>query len=74
VFEAFEVPLYDKEGDESVKTDFDEEILLNICQLRRENDIWWISIGANRRRDDEEEAASKEVNEGENQEKNFEWE
>ncbi|GAB2281294.1 hypothetical protein Dimus_015895, partial [Dionaea muscipula] len=59
VFEAFEVPLDDKEGEEPVKTDFYDETFLNICQLRREDGIWWLGSGANRRRDGIEEEAEQ---------------
>ncbi|GAB2287958.1 hypothetical protein Dimus_022308 [Dionaea muscipula] len=67
VFRVFQVTLYDKEGDQPVKTEFYEEIFLNICQLRRENDIWWIGTGANRRRDDEEVAAKQDEKEAEDE-------
>ncbi|GAB2276024.1 hypothetical protein Dimus_010766, partial [Dionaea muscipula] len=62
VFEAFEVPLNDKEGDEPVKTDFYDETFMNMCQLRREDGVWWLGTGANRRRDDIE---NEKVNEEE---------
>ncbi|GAB2295050.1 hypothetical protein Dimus_029234 [Dionaea muscipula] len=75
VFEAFEVPLDDKEGDEPVKTDFYDETFLNTCQLRREQNVWWLSAGANRRRDEIKEATkNEEMNQGENPEENFECE
>ncbi|GAB2275474.1 hypothetical protein Dimus_010232, partial [Dionaea muscipula] len=83
VFEAFEVPLNDKEGDELKRTDFLKEIFLNMSQLKRKNGIWWLGIGANRRRDEAEieeipaenvEAENEEVNQGENQKINVEWE
>ncbi|GAB2294869.1 hypothetical protein Dimus_029062 [Dionaea muscipula] len=61
VFDAFKVPLDDKEGDEPVRTDFYEKTFLNMCQIRREDGIWWIGTGANRRRDDiENEAVENE--------------
>ncbi|GAB2268751.1 hypothetical protein Dimus_003697, partial [Dionaea muscipula] len=62
VFEAFNVPLDDKEGEDPVKTDFFEETFVNMCQLKRKNGVWWLSIGANRRRDGVEvEAENVEI-------------
>ncbi|GAB2279099.1 hypothetical protein Dimus_013755 [Dionaea muscipula] len=60
VFEAFEVPLDDKEGEEPVKTNFFEETFLGMSQLRREDGIWWIGSGVNRWRDDVEEDENEE--------------
>ncbi|GAB2296689.1 hypothetical protein Dimus_030798 [Dionaea muscipula] len=77
VFDAFEVPLDDKEGDEPIKTDFFEETFLNMSQLKRENGVWWLGSGANRRRDENEEEAkdTDEIeNKGQNQQADFDWE
>ncbi|GAB2280671.1 hypothetical protein Dimus_015298 [Dionaea muscipula] len=86
VFDAFEVPLDDKEGDEPVKTNFFEETFLNMSQLKRENAVWWLGSGANRRSDDEVNKMENEENEeeaedtnevedkGHNQQANFDWE
>ncbi|GAB2278286.1 hypothetical protein Dimus_012974, partial [Dionaea muscipula] len=54
-----------------------------IKELKRENGVWWLEIGANRRRDDvdneevpaeNEETDNVEINKGENQEENIGWE
>ncbi|GAB2286699.1 hypothetical protein Dimus_021093 [Dionaea muscipula] len=78
VFEAFEVPLNDKEGEDLVNTDFYDHTFLNMYQLKRENVIWWLRIGVNKRRDEieNEEAQSEnvEMNEEENMEENVVWE
>ncbi|GAB2290236.1 hypothetical protein Dimus_024517 [Dionaea muscipula] len=75
VFEAFDVPLIDKQGEEPKRYDFFEEIFLTMCQLKRENGVWWLGSGENRRRDDEEAAPvqNEEVNE-EEQNPEFDWE
>ncbi|GAB2269159.1 hypothetical protein Dimus_004086 [Dionaea muscipula] len=52
VFEAYHVPLDDKAGEEPKNYDYFEETFLSICQLKRENGVWWLGIGENRRRDD----------------------
>ncbi|GAB2294948.1 hypothetical protein Dimus_029139, partial [Dionaea muscipula] len=85
VFEAFEVPLNDKEGENPITTDFFEETFLRMCQLKREDGIWWLGTGANRRIDDIAEEVNAEVendegpaenvenvNQGENLEENVE--
>ncbi|GAB2290405.1 hypothetical protein Dimus_024683, partial [Dionaea muscipula] len=81
VFEAYEVPLNDKEGEEPKRTSFFEETFLNMSQLRRENGAWWLGIGANKRRDEDEnspaentQAENEGVNQQENPEESFEWE
>ncbi|GAB2288347.1 hypothetical protein Dimus_022679 [Dionaea muscipula] len=79
VFEAFNVPLIDKQGGEPKRYDFFEETFLNMCQLKREQGVWWLEIGGIRRRDDEDEIPvendqnEEAVEEGQNQE-DFEWE
>ncbi|GAB2271169.1 hypothetical protein Dimus_006013 [Dionaea muscipula] len=54
IFEAFSVPLVIKKGEEPKKYDFFEDTFLTMCKLTRENGIWWIGSGENRRRDDDE--------------------
>ncbi|GAB2289928.1 hypothetical protein Dimus_024227 [Dionaea muscipula] len=54
VFQAFGVPLVDKKGEEPKRYDFFEETFLTMCKSTRENGIWWIGSGENRRRDDDE--------------------
>ncbi|GAB2265706.1 hypothetical protein Dimus_000745 [Dionaea muscipula] len=76
VFEAFGVPLVDKQGEELKRYDYFEETFLTICQLKRENGVWWIDTGENRRRDDEDVASTEEVNEEEEEQNQpeFDWE
>ncbi|GAB2286603.1 hypothetical protein Dimus_020998 [Dionaea muscipula] len=66
VFEAFDVPLIDKQGEEPKRYDFFKETFLTMCQLKRENGVWWLATGEHRRRDDEINAPAAE--EGQNQE------
>ncbi|GAB2278743.1 hypothetical protein Dimus_013419 [Dionaea muscipula] len=40
VFEAYNVPLVDKQGEEPKRYDFFEETFLNMCQLKREQGVW----------------------------------
>ncbi|GAB2278481.1 hypothetical protein Dimus_013162 [Dionaea muscipula] len=54
VFEAYNVPLVDKQGEEQKIYDYFEETFLTKCQLKRENVVWWLGTGENRRRDEEE--------------------
>ncbi|GAB2302812.1 hypothetical protein Dimus_036805 [Dionaea muscipula] len=61
VFEAFGVPLVIKKGEEPKKYDFFEDIFLTMCKLTREDGIWWIGSGENRRRDEEVEAPEEEA-------------
>ncbi|GAB2296789.1 hypothetical protein Dimus_030893, partial [Dionaea muscipula] len=58
VFEEFGVPLIDKKGEEQKTTDYFEETFLTMCKLTRENRVWWVGTGENRRRDDEIEGES----------------
>ncbi|GAB2283815.1 hypothetical protein Dimus_018302 [Dionaea muscipula] len=77
VFEAFGVPLVDKQGEEPKRYDYFEETFLSICQLKRENGVWWLGTGENRRRDDVEAAPvqSEEVNDEEVEaQPSFDWE
>ncbi|GAB2283896.1 hypothetical protein Dimus_018380 [Dionaea muscipula] len=70
VFEEFRVPLVDKKGEESKRYDYFEETFPTMCKLTRENRVWWIGSGENRRRDDapEEEGPAENVHEEEEEE------
>ncbi|GAB2278975.1 hypothetical protein Dimus_013642 [Dionaea muscipula] len=78
VFEAFHVPLIDKQGAELKRYDFFEETFLSMCNLKRENGVWWLENGGIRRRDDDEVRAKNvgnvEVNEGVEVQQEFDWE
>ncbi|GAB2292709.1 hypothetical protein Dimus_026946 [Dionaea muscipula] len=75
LFEDFGVPLVDKQGEEPKRYDYFEETFLTMCQLKRENEVWWIGIGENRRRDDEIDALAEEAEEEEEaQNSDFDWE
>ncbi|GAB2267849.1 hypothetical protein Dimus_002825 [Dionaea muscipula] len=70
VFEDFGVPLVDKKGEEPKRYDYFEETF-----LIRENGVWWIGTGENRRRDDEINAPAKEAEEEEEaHNQDFDWE
>ncbi|GAB2276418.1 hypothetical protein Dimus_011146 [Dionaea muscipula] len=64
VFEEFGVPLVDKKGEEQKRTDYLEETFFTMCKLTRENGVWWVGTGENRRRDDEMEAPAEEGESG----------
>ncbi|GAB2271508.1 hypothetical protein Dimus_006344 [Dionaea muscipula] len=75
VFEAFGVPLVIKKGEEPKKYDFFEDTFLTMCKLTREDGIWWIGSGENRRRDDDEAAPEVEAeDEDEGNKEDFDWE
>ncbi|GAB2268634.1 hypothetical protein Dimus_003587 [Dionaea muscipula] len=75
VFEAFGVPLVDKKGEEPKRYDFFEDTFLTMCKLTRENGIWWIGSGENRRRDDDVDAQEGEAEEEEERNQgDFDWE
>ncbi|GAB2285771.1 hypothetical protein Dimus_020208, partial [Dionaea muscipula] len=75
IFDAFGVPLVDKKGEEPKRYDYFEETFLTMCKLKRENRIWWIGTGENRKRDDDNEAPAEEVHEEvEAQNAEFDWE
>ncbi|GAB2283875.1 hypothetical protein Dimus_018360 [Dionaea muscipula] len=77
VFEEFGVPLVDKQGKEPKRYDYFKKTFLTMCQLKRENGVWWIDTSENRRRDDEIDApAEEEVNEEEEEQNqpDFDWE
>ncbi|GAB2298148.1 hypothetical protein Dimus_032219 [Dionaea muscipula] len=76
VFEAFDVPLIEKQGEEPKRYDYFEETFLTMCQLKRENGVWWLGTGDHRRRDDDVEEVKNDdqaVNE-EEQNPEFDWE
>ncbi|GAB2284319.1 hypothetical protein Dimus_018781 [Dionaea muscipula] len=75
VFEAFGVPLVDKKGEEPKRYDFFEDTFLTMCKLTRENGIWWIGSGENRRRDDDVDVPEEEAEEeDEGNKDDFDWE
>ncbi|GAB2290586.1 hypothetical protein Dimus_024867, partial [Dionaea muscipula] len=75
VFEAFGVPLVDKKGEEPKRYDFFEDTFLTMCKLTRENGVWWIGSGDNRRRDEEVEVPEEDTEEEEERNKDdFDWE
>ncbi|GAB2268868.1 hypothetical protein Dimus_003811 [Dionaea muscipula] len=72
---AFGVPLVIKKGEEPKKYDFFEDTFLTMCKLTRENGIWWIGSGENRRRDNDEDAPEVEAeDEDEGNKDDFDWE
>ncbi|GAB2283744.1 hypothetical protein Dimus_018236 [Dionaea muscipula] len=75
VFEAFGVPLVNKKGEEPKRYDYFEETFLTMCKLRREDGVWWIGSGENRRRDDNVDAPEGEAEkEEERNQDDFDWE
>ncbi|GAB2283779.1 hypothetical protein Dimus_018271 [Dionaea muscipula] len=75
VFENFGVLLVDKQGEEPKRYDYFEETFLSMCQLKRENGVWWLGTRENRRRDDEIDASiEEEEKEEEAQNADFDWE
>ncbi|GAB2272813.1 hypothetical protein Dimus_007633, partial [Dionaea muscipula] len=73
VFEAFGVPLVDKKGEEPKRYDYFEETFLTMCKLTRENGVWWIGTGENRRRDEGFDAPKEEAEEEVEAQKDFDW-
>ncbi|GAB2281110.1 hypothetical protein Dimus_015718 [Dionaea muscipula] len=64
-----------KKGEEPKKYDFFEDTFLTMCKLTREDGIWWIGSGENRRRDDDEAAPEEEAEgEDEGNQVDFDWE
>ncbi|GAB2280841.1 hypothetical protein Dimus_015465, partial [Dionaea muscipula] len=81
IFEAFGVPFVDKQGEEPKRYDYFEETFLSMCQLKRENGVWWLGSGENRWRDDDVQevnddapAANEEENEEAQNQPDFDWE
>ncbi|GAB2288078.1 hypothetical protein Dimus_022422 [Dionaea muscipula] len=74
VFEEFGVPLVDNKGEEPKRTDYFEENFLTMCKLRREDGVWWIGSGENRRKDDVVDTPEEEAEEEEENQTEFNWE
>ncbi|GAB2278941.1 hypothetical protein Dimus_013611 [Dionaea muscipula] len=74
VFEEFGVPLVNKKGEEPKRYDYFEETFLTMCKLKREDGIWWIGSGENRRRDDDNVPEEEEGQEEEGNQADFDWE
>ncbi|GAB2292622.1 hypothetical protein Dimus_026859 [Dionaea muscipula] len=51
IFKAFSVPLSKVDEKRPSDTNFFKETFLNKCGLKRENGVWWLGSGVNRRRD-----------------------
>ncbi|GAB2287786.1 hypothetical protein Dimus_022147 [Dionaea muscipula] len=72
---SFGVPLADKKGEEPKRYDYFKETFLTMYKLTRENGVWRIGSGENRRRDDDVDATEEEAEEEEEGNKaDFEWE
>ncbi|GAB2275672.1 hypothetical protein Dimus_010428 [Dionaea muscipula] len=54
IFHAFDVPFNEKDATQLVLIDYFKELFLNMCGLKRENEICWLGTGENRRREEEE--------------------
>ncbi|GAB2284122.1 hypothetical protein Dimus_018592 [Dionaea muscipula] len=50
------------------------ETFLTMCKLTRENGVWWVGTGENRRRDDEIDAPEEEAEEEVEDQTEFDWE
>ncbi|GAB2279036.1 hypothetical protein Dimus_013699, partial [Dionaea muscipula] len=74
VFEEFGVLLVDKKGEEPKRYDYFEETFLTMCKLTRENGVWWVGTGENRRRDDMVNAPEEEDEEEGGNQAEFVWE
>ncbi|GAB2268488.1 hypothetical protein Dimus_003445 [Dionaea muscipula] len=62
-------------GEEPKRYDYFEETFLTMCKLRREDGVWWIGSGENRRRDDDVDAPEEEAEEEEEwNQADFDWE
>ncbi|GAB2293083.1 hypothetical protein Dimus_027298 [Dionaea muscipula] len=61
IFEAFNVPLDYRKSKDPIRIDFFEETFLKMCQLKREQGVWWLGIGVNRRRDEDEDAPAENI-------------
>ncbi|GAB2281444.1 hypothetical protein Dimus_016032, partial [Dionaea muscipula] len=42
IFEAFGIPLVDKQREKPKRYDNFKETFLFMCQLKRENEVWWL--------------------------------
>ncbi|GAB2278500.1 hypothetical protein Dimus_013179, partial [Dionaea muscipula] len=74
VFEEFGVPPVDKKGEELKRYDYFEETFLTMCKLIRENGVWWVGTGENRRRDNVVNAPEEEDEEEGGNQAEFDWE
>ncbi|GAB2269184.1 hypothetical protein Dimus_004114 [Dionaea muscipula] len=74
VFEEFCVPLVDKKGEEPKRYDYFEETFFTMCKLTKENGVWWVGTGENRRRDDVVNAPEEEDEEEGGNQAEFDWE
>ncbi|GAB2284044.1 hypothetical protein Dimus_018524 [Dionaea muscipula] len=74
IFDAFDVPLVDKKSEEPKRYDYFEETFLTMCKLKKENGIWRIGTGENKRRDDEVEAPEEEAEEEAESQNDVNWE
>ncbi|GAB2286492.1 hypothetical protein Dimus_020891 [Dionaea muscipula] len=45
-----------------------------MCKLTKENGVWWIGTGENRRRDEEDDASKEEAEQEVEAQKDFDWE
>ncbi|GAB2292546.1 hypothetical protein Dimus_026781, partial [Dionaea muscipula] len=79
VFEAYHVPLDDKQGEEPKNYHYFEETFLTMCQLKTEQGVWWFGLISASRRRDQDEAPTENVqneevaNEGQNNQGDFDW-
>ncbi|GAB2295110.1 hypothetical protein Dimus_029286 [Dionaea muscipula] len=58
-----------EDATQPMMTDYFKESFLNMCELKRENGIWWLDTGENRRRDEEEGDQEEDSEEDENESK-----
>ncbi|GAB2270671.1 hypothetical protein Dimus_005544 [Dionaea muscipula] len=65
IFKGFDVSLDEKDATQPVNTNLFKESFLHKCGLKRENKIWWLGFGENRRRDVEEGDLEEESEEEE---------
>ncbi|GAB2292326.1 hypothetical protein Dimus_026573, partial [Dionaea muscipula] len=65
-----------RQGEEPKRYDFFEETFLTMCQLKRENGVWWLGTSDHRRRDDDVEEVNDDAPAGNEEEQNQEcdWE
>ncbi|GAB2268705.1 hypothetical protein Dimus_003654 [Dionaea muscipula] len=63
-----------RRGEEPKRYDYFEETFLTMCKLTRENGVWWVGTGENRRRDNDDEVPEEEVEEEEKDHTDFDWE
>ncbi|GAB2296461.1 hypothetical protein Dimus_030578, partial [Dionaea muscipula] len=50
-----------KKGEDPKRYDYFEETFLTMCQLKRENGVWWLGTGDHRRRDDDVEEVNNDA-------------